>query len=69
MKTVMGIPKTAKHPTKKVKGPTKKGEKAMSGIDIGAVFRRKKVTGPTQRAAVEGLPDMLDDMALPYIMI
>ena len=65
----MGIPKTAEHPTKRVKGPTKKGEKAMSGIDIGAVFRRKKVTGPTRRSAVEGQPDMLDDMALPYIMI
>ena len=35
MKTVMGIPKTAKHPTKKVKGPTKKGEKAMSGTGTG----------------------------------
>ena len=69
MKTVKGIPKTVKHPTKRVKGPTKKGEKAMSGIDIGAVFRRKKDTGPTQRVAGEGLPDMLDDMVLPYIMI
>ena len=69
MKTVKGIPKTAKHPTKKVKGPTKKGEKAMSGIDIGVVCRRKKDTGPTRGAAVEGLPDILGDMAFLCLMI
>ena len=69
MKTVMGIPKTAKHPTKRVKGPTKKGEKAMSGTGTGWFADGKRIPGRPRGAAVEGLPDILGDMALPYIMI
>ena len=69
MKTVMGIPKTAKHPTKTVKHPTKKGEKAMSGTSLGWFAGEKRIWDRPGGAAVEGLPDMLDDMALPYIMI
>ena len=38
MKTVMGIPKTAKH-------PTKKGEKAMSGTGTGWFADGKRIPG------------------------
>ena len=58
----MGIPKTAKQ-------PTKKGGKAMSGTGTGWFAGGKRIPGRPRGAAVEGLPDMLDDMVLPYIMI
>ena len=41
MKTVMGIPKTAKHPTKRVKGPTKKGERPCPGPARGGLPAKK----------------------------
>jgi hypothetical protein len=62
MKTVMGIPKTAKH-------PTKKGGKAMSGTSLGWFVGGKRIRGRPEGVAGEGLPDILGDMAFLCLMI